>query len=68
MPKFIGAKPSREEFIERARAHAQKEWAYGDFIDDNEDRVDQAIADNESPEDFIDRLADKYGLSPAGGW
>ena len=61
-------KPSREEFIERARTHAQKNWSYGDFIDDNEDLVDGAISEGESPEDFIDRLADKYGLSPADGW
>ncbi len=59
MAEFNG---TREQFLNQAREYAQRLYGYAEFADDNEDRIDVALEVDETPEYFIERLAEKYGL------
>jgi hypothetical protein len=49
-----------------ARTYAQVRWCWDDCEDDIQTRADM---NNERPDDFIDRMAEKWGLDdPSAPW
>lgn len=57
------------EFLAQAQAYAQRKYALGEFADEFEADIPKAIEAGETPEYWIERLAEKYDLTPiSNGW
>lgn len=60
---------SPQEFAAQAREYAQRKYGYGELVDDNEERIAAALNADETPEYWVERLAEKYDLDPVtNGW
>jgi hypothetical protein len=53
-----------DHWLETAKAEAKKQWAFPELVTEHEDSIDRT----EKPADWVRRIGEKYGLSPAGSW
>jgi hypothetical protein len=58
----------REAFVRDCRREANRQWAYGDLVDDNAPDTDRGFESGEDPAAFIKTLGEKLGLIDFGPW
>lgn len=59
---------TKANWIERARAEAQRLWAYADLISDHPEAVDHAHISGEAPETFAKELGEELELTSISEW
>jgi hypothetical protein len=58
----------RNEFVRSCRHEAQKQWAYGDLVEDNPPDIDKGFESGDEPAAFIKQLGESLDLIDFGPW
>jgi hypothetical protein len=58
----------RNEFVRSCRHEAQKQWAYGDLVEDNPPDIDRGFESGDEPAAFIKALGEDLDLIDFGPW
>jgi len=57
-----------ESYLVKCRTEAERQWCYADLPEDHIERTRQAFELNQSAEEFITWLGEKYDLIPKNSW
>jgi len=56
------------EYLTSCRHEAQKQWAYGDLVEDHPEKFEAAFADDEEPADIVKAIGEDLDLIDFGPW